>query len=609
MHINSAIKRKPFPTSIIQQAENLSFSLEHYREEVMGITIDADGSRDLDDAIWLEPKGQKALISIHIADPTSFIPIHSQLDQIILERIETLYLKHGNDPMMPHILSQDKISLLEGKLSPTITVEVLIDSDAQISKTSLKLTLLNNLKQYTYNQADNDLNDPSSPFFIFLRNCDAWSQKLNYKRSSTGAIGGTYQAGLYLNEEGLIETIKYRSQQIIQEFMILANGAVANLAEEHKLPIIYRNQIASAIAPGQKTMGEALLSLGIPELMRKKLQSWLNPADYEPYVLGHFALALSSYTHFTSPIRRVADYINHRILKAVIIEQIESPYTLEELTNICKRINKYKLDSKIERDDFFAQKNEHKLQNLTAKNTNFNQFSDKEFSEIIKYSLQKEGIKNIQNEVLTRLKNHLLKPLDYYYLTFFDYQEKENTIGVIMEFLANNSNLVTQSLTIASQLKQSDLEFVEQEFFSEGGGYAVWTIFQNATSLKPGKDKNKTIAKHKACYAWLESYLKKELVDFNQREIEQETLEKESINSPEEVDNPIGILNEFLMKNKLKTPKYDFSAKNGEWECVVIVEDKEGKKIMQTYQANSKKVAKQKATLLVLNELGLIALE
>jgi ribonuclease R len=169
MHINSAIKRKPFPTSIIQQAENLSFSLEHYREEVMGITIDADGSRDLDDAIWLEPKGQKALISIHIADPTSFIPIHSQLDQIILERIETLYLKHGNDPMMPHILSQDKISLLEGKLSPTITVEVLIDSDAQISKTSLKLTLLNNLKQYTYNQADNDLNDPSSPFFIFLK--------------------------------------------------------------------------------------------------------------------------------------------------------------------------------------------------------------------------------------------------------------------------------------------------------------------------------------------------------------------------------------------------------------------------------------------------------
>ena len=609
MHINSAIKRKPFPTSIIQQAENLSFSSEQYRDQVIGVTIDADGSRDLDDAIWLEPKGQKALISIHIADPTSFIPIHSQLDQIILERIETLYLKHGNDPMMPHILSQDKISLLEGKLSPTITVEVLIDSDAQISKTSLKLTLLNNLKQYTYNQADNDLNDPSSPFFIFLRNCDAWSQKLNYKRSSTGAIGGTYQAGLYLNEEGLIETIKYRSQQIIQEFMILANGAVANLAEEHKLPIIYRNQIASAIAPGQKTMGEALLSLGIPELMRKKLQSWLNPADYEPYVLGHFALALSSYTHFTSPIRRVADYINHRILKAVIIEQIESPYSLEELTNICKRINKYKLDSKIERDDFFAQKNEHKLQNLTAKNTNFNQFSDKEFSEIIKYSLQKEGIKNIQNEVLTRLKNHLLKPLDYYYLTFFDYQEKENTIGVIMEFLANNSNLVTQSLTIASQLKQSDLEFVEQEFFSEGGGYAVWTIFQNATSLKPGKDKNKTIAKHKACYAWLESYLKKELVDFNQREIEQETLEKESINSPEEVDNPIGILNEFLMKNKLKTPKYDFSAKNGEWECVVIVEDKEGKKIMQTYQANSKKVAKQKATLLVLNELGLIALE
>jgi dsRNA-specific ribonuclease len=178
-----------------------------------------------------------------------------------------------------------------------------------------------------------------------------------------------------------------------------------------------------------------------------------------------------------------------------------------------------------------------------------------------------------------------------------------------MEFLANNSNLVTQCLTIASQLKQSDLEFVEQELFSEGSGYAVWTIFQNLTSPKPGKDRSKSIAKHKACYAWLESYLKKELVDFKQRELEQEKPEKESINLPEEIENPIGQLNEFLIKNKLKAPKYDFTAKNGEWECAVIVEDKEDKIIMQTYQAKSKKAAKQKATLLVLNELGLITLE
>ncbi len=596
--------RKPFPLSVIQEAENLSFVSGQPREQVIGITIDAEGSRDLDDAIWLEPRGQNALISIHIADPTSWIPINSQLDLMILERIETIYLKHGNDPLMPHILSEDKISLLEGKASPALTIEILVDSLCEIRETKLKLTVLNNLKQFSYNQADNDLNEPSSPYFILLRYFDAWSQKLNHKRSFTGAIGGTYQAGLYLNEDGSVETINYRSQQIIQELMILANRAIANLAEEHKLPIIYRNQIASAIAPGQEKMADALVSLGLPELMRKKLQNWLNAADYAPYVLGHFALALGSYTHFTSPIRRLADYINHRILKAVLINQTESPYSLEELANICKAINQYKLQNKIERDDFFAQKNELKLNEIAFNDNDFNRFSDKEFSEIIKFSIQKKDLKNIKGEVTNRLKENILKPIDYYYLTFFNYQEKETIINTIMEYLADNSNLVTQLLTIAAQLKQSELKFIEQK--SEKEGYVVSAVFQDVTSKRSRRDRSKIMAKHKACFAWLECYLKEELVNTNERDISDEVIEVEPLDLPS-IDNPIGQLNEFLMKNKQKPPSYTFSAKDNGWECTVIVEDKEENKILQNYQANNKKRAKQMAALLVLNELGCVA--
>ncbi len=260
------------------------------REAVIGFTIDGETSKDLDDALWIEPHQSGAVVSVHISDVSAIIKEGSTLEANALSQVETHYMATKNKPMFPHELSEDKLSLLENQLRLTVTIRITLDESANIKNTSLHLTHLTSLKQFSYAYADATLHDPSEPFFQMLRYCELWPQKLAWKRQDVGAIGLTRVGGLNLDEEGrILNTTLYHSQQIIQEFMILANTAVASLAEKHRLPMLYRNHTASAIAPSSKALIETLNNLGLPELMRQKLQSWLNPATYSPAVIGHFA--------------------------------------------------------------------------------------------------------------------------------------------------------------------------------------------------------------------------------------------------------------------------------------------------------------------------------
>ena len=117
---------------------------------------------------------------------------------------------------------------------------------------------------------------------------------------------------------------RHRSHLLIQEFMILANRAVAQWLADQDIPALYRNHTARAISPDRETMNQTLMTLGSGAAIRKRLTSWLNRAEYGPALVGHFALNLPAYCHFTSPIRRLADLINHRIVKALLKQQ-DSP--------------------------------------------------------------------------------------------------------------------------------------------------------------------------------------------------------------------------------------------------------------------------------------------
>ncbi|MGB5593478.1 MAG: ribonuclease catalytic domain-containing protein, partial [Crocosphaera sp.] len=556
------------------------------REPVLGFTIDSETSKDLDDAIWIEPNQSGVVISVHIADVTALIPIQSQLEQQAFLQVETRYLATRNKPMFPRELSEDKLSLLEDKPRWTITIRVTLDESANIRKTELLSTHLTSIKKFSYEVADKTMNDPSKPLFQVLRYCELWAQKLAWKRKDVGAIGQTTIGGVTLDEEGrLVETPLYHSQQIIQEFMVLANTAVASLAEQHQLPILYRNHTASAIAPQSKLLIETLTNLGLPELVRQKLQSWLNPATYSPAVIGHFALCLPAYTHFTSPIRRIADYFNHRILKAVFIQNKKSPYTVEELEAIAKHINETRLEVKEKRNEHFREQRLVQTVNVLNKTGKVQTLSDKEFSQILKDSLKVSKLDKLVPEAKQRLENRTLKPSDLYYLVFGEYQNPENRELIkdeLLNYLDEQTALATQILQIASTIAQTTVDYIEKTVPS--GQFAFWTVYEGQTTSQPAIAPNKQTAKHKSNRCWLQGKLEETLnhpTEIDQSALQNTVKGETVLTSPfpgeteedidlsgvptEAINAPIAYLHTTLQRLKLKKPAYFYDKVGTQW--------------------------------------------
>ena len=125
--------RKPFSKSVIEEAETITLPASiNQRPQVPGITIDGAHTRDLDDAIWIEEKEHLTTLSVHIADVAELVQPGSLIDQEARSRIQTLYFRHNNTPMLPRCLSENKLSLLEHQLRPTITLEITLNQSAEI---------------------------------------------------------------------------------------------------------------------------------------------------------------------------------------------------------------------------------------------------------------------------------------------------------------------------------------------------------------------------------------------------------------------------------------------------------------------------------------------
>ena len=594
------------------------------RQQVLGFTIDGETSKDLDDALWIEPNQSGVIISVHIADVTALVPPNSQLEQQAFSRVETRYLATSNNPMFPRQLSEDKLSLLEDKPRWTVTIRITLDEAANIKKTQLLSTHLNSIKKFSYVSADKTLNDPSQPLFQVLRYCELWAQKLAWKRQKGGAFGQSTIAGVSLDEEGrLIETPLYHSQKIIQEFMVLANTAVASLAEEHRLPILYRNHTASAIAPESKLLIETLNNLGLPELVRQRLQSWLNPATYFPALVGHFALSVGAYTHFTSPIRRFADYINHRVLKAVFIEQKESPYTVEELQAIAKHINDKRQEIKEKRNEHFREERLAKTVTILNKKANITTLSDKEFSQIIKDSLKVSKLDKLVPEAQQRLENRTLKPSDLYYLVFGEYENADNRTLIkdeLLNHLKEQPTLATQILQIAATIGQTTVDYLDKKTTS--GKFAFWTVFDEKTTSQPSIASNKQTARHQSNCNWLQGKLEdklQEVTAIDQTALNDKIIEESPVSAPatvvneepldlstvssEAINNPIAYLHTTLQRLKLKNPVYSYNKIDDQWRCCCQVQWLDEILIETEALGQNKKEGKTQASLKAIIEL------
>lgn len=334
-------------------------------------TIDPQDAKDFDDALSLErlPDGNMR-IGIHIADVTAYVRPASALDREAYERGNSTYLIGQVIPMLPHALSNGICSLVEGEDRLTKAVFVTYDPKGRLVETRFANTVINSRKRMTYEQVfaimkTEDLDAiralPVPPAHqtgstgralatlgddelreIKAAVGDLWGigAKLRERRMAQGALDlELSEVRIYCDPQGYPDRIVRESGDpshwLIEEFMLVANEAVARAFNEAGIPAIHRvhtepnperlNEFADwlepfGLIPGDLTKRRNAIQLlnqikehPQTQILRTAFLRSLSKACYKAEPLGHYGLNKLNYLHFTSPIRRYADLVCHRI--------------------------------------------------------------------------------------------------------------------------------------------------------------------------------------------------------------------------------------------------------------------------------------------------------
>ncbi len=316
-------------------------------------TIDGEDSRDLDDAVSLHinNKGNRVL-GVHIADVGEYVRLNSDLDKEAFKRGTSVYFPNIVLPMLPRELSNGICSLNEMQDRLALTVFIEYDDNANVLDYSIHESIIKSKKRFTYTtvqailEGNEDVCDANKDFAKIVQDMNVLALQIRKNRDKAGNIEFNIpEVQIYLNDLGGVDHIEKResddSHKLIEAFMVAANEVVAKHYQTRKLPFVYR--IHETPDPEKMNSFLSLINkFGVstkinPEKVPpKELQLLLNQvkgtnaeyavnkiclrsmqkAKYSPECLGHYGLALTYYTHFTSPIRRYPDLTIHRIIKA-----------------------------------------------------------------------------------------------------------------------------------------------------------------------------------------------------------------------------------------------------------------------------------------------------
>ena len=339
-----------FPRDVLEQADRISEKIdarqlegrEDLRKE-FAITIDPDDARDFDDAIHVEKiENGGWRLGVHIADVAAYVEPESALDREARRRGNSVYLPDRVIPMLPERLSNGVCSLNPGVDRLTHSVFIHFDRNGAAKGARFARSVIRSAHRLNYKQAYAILKSPPRDR-LSERLHVAWELAwlLRQKRFEHGSLDLDFpEVKVWLDEAGKpvrLERVENdESHQLIEEFMLAANEAVARELKNRAMPAIYRihenpelEKLAEyrefVLSFGYKVgdlthRGEVqrlLASIrGKPEEQALKigLLKSLKRARYFPQPLGHYGLAKANYLHFTSPIRRYADLVVHRAL-------------------------------------------------------------------------------------------------------------------------------------------------------------------------------------------------------------------------------------------------------------------------------------------------------
>jgi len=480
------------------------------RKLVQGVTIDGPTSKDLDDAIFAEIRGDQVLVSIHIADVTNFVTPGSSVDLLARERVATIYLRQGNIPMLPRDLAENQLSLLPCEERYTVSLNIILDQNVEVVSYNFEETILISQKRFTYELVDLILeHEPDNKWYNLLALMKRVSQGLNQNRIRKGAIGFTHTHGFFFDEEGkiLLEGFS-RSQQIIAEFMILANTVAANHLNQASYPALFRNHATRNLPEDKQLLMPHIQDIASPEELRKFLGSCLGRAKYDPISTGHFALNLPSYLHWTSPIRRYADVVVHWGLKG-LINATKPPYNHDELAGIAEQINQVIEQRDTQRKEYIVTKEKQKTMDRILKES-LTDLAPKDFSKIIKMAVINSKLLELEEEVIRRAKAQLLTQEDFYHILI----EGERLKPLEQEVLENLTPETAKSvLNISIQKKpnwndmQTTAEQDSRKMFVVNLSICCDGNVMTSKIRPMASDISKKMAVNLAAKEWIRSYI------------------------------------------------------------------------------------------------------
>ena len=359
--------RKEYPEAVLKKLDQKTSEISSEELEkrtdlrkLLTFTIDGEDAKDLDDAISLElaesEKWEFYKLYVHIADVTHFVKEGSDIDRIALKKATSVYLADRVIPMLPQKLSNDLCSLNNESEKLSLTCEMHIGKSGWVFHTEVYESIIKSDYRFTYKEIDQLLAwalDSESELFWggklswevvkILEQCEKLKLQLVEYKSWKGMLEFDFPETRVLVEDYEVQKIyeypKYESNEMIEQFMVLANESVA--FEFKKYPFLYRvheKPKEESVQKLEKTLENFWIeytffnssSAEFLELLRKikdhpKAKSieklvlrTLTKAEYKDKNLWHFWLASKFYSHFTSPIRRYPDLQIHRIIKQKI---------------------------------------------------------------------------------------------------------------------------------------------------------------------------------------------------------------------------------------------------------------------------------------------------
>jgi len=345
-------------------------------------SVDPPGCKDIDDAVSCEPlPNGNFRVGVHIADVTHFVHPDTAIDREAAERCTTVYLVERRTDMLPGLLTTD-ICSLRGKVERlTFTVLWEMTPEAEVVDTSFCKAIIKSREALSYGEAQARIDDPkdNSEITTCLRNLLKLTRQIRARRVDNGALElASQEVRFELDSEtqdptDVAEYQQRETNKLIEELMLLANQAVATkilntfpmfgVLRRHPPPkdeqlkslqnLLAKHGLNDFKFGNNKELSESLQKAVKAEdpffntLVRIMTTRCMNQAVYfctgelQPALYAHYGLAMERYTHFTSPIRRYADVLVHRLLAAALgiatlPEQLQSKATIAEQ---CEKIN------------------------------------------------------------------------------------------------------------------------------------------------------------------------------------------------------------------------------------------------------------------------------